>query len=122
MDFIGFGPIKNNETSLPELGSGLVRNYFYEQDGLTPFLPSNSEQTKINGYIIEVKSRTTKNHWKPFTYSFSINQEKMFSKSVKYKFKVVLCGVSFAEDWELSVVLTNPQGKILPEDYFNSDQ
>ena len=122
MDFIGFGPIQQTDTSVPLSISDLVRNFFYQQDGLIRFLPSNSLQNTLNGYIIEVKSRSKKNHWNPFIYSFSPKQEEMFSKATKYRFKEILCGVTLANGWEISVIFTNVKGKILSEDYFNLNQ
>ena len=121
MDFIGFGPIEHNDTALPATLGEILRNFFYQQDGLTRYLPGSDEQ-KINSFIIEVKSRSTKSHWNPFNYSFSPNQEEMFSKAPKYRFKVILCGVTLANDWEISVTFTDPQGKILPQDFFNLDR
>ncbi|MHA1994399.1 MAG: hypothetical protein ACW97Z_07660 [Candidatus Hodarchaeales archaeon] len=122
MDFIGFGPVQQTETSLPITVSEILQNFFYQQDGLTRFLPSPSIQDRLSGFIIEVKSRSTKNHWNPFNYSFSANQEEMFLKATKFRFKVILCGVTLADDWEISVVFTNRDGKILPQDFFNLDQ
>ena len=122
MDFIGFDFIQQPETSPPLSISDLVQNFFYHQDGLTRYLPSTSLELRLNGYIIEVKSRSTKNHWNPFIYSFSSNQEEMFLQAIKYRFKVILCGVTLANDWEISVIFTNPQGKILPQNFFNSGQ
>lgn len=118
MDFIGFGPIQMTETSPPLSISDLVQNFFYHQDSLIRYFPSNSFESKLTSYIIEVKSRSTKNHWNPFIYSFSPNQEEMLLKASKYRFKVILCGVTLANDWEISVIFTNPQGKILPQDFF----
>ncbi len=122
MDFIGFGPIEDPETTIPQSTPDLVQTFFFQQDGLTRYLHPNQKYINLKGYIIEVKSRSTQNHWKPFTYSFSPNQEDMFAKAMKYRFKVVICGITLANDWEISMVLTNPQGKVLSQDFFNSDQ
>jgi hypothetical protein len=77
---------------------------------------------ELKGFIIEVKSRATEHHWKPFQYSFSEKQEEMFIKSKSFNFEVILCGVTFAKDWDISVVFTDVRGKILPSDFLKEGQ
>ncbi len=122
MDFFGLGPVlETNE--LPSIPiSKMIQDFFYKQDGLTKYLVQPLQEVPTRGYIIEVKSRSTKNYWNPFYYSFSENQEKMFSQSKRFNFEIVLCGVTFAQDWEIAVVFTNLEGKVLPQGYFMQDQ
>jgi hypothetical protein len=122
MDYFGLGPILENEESLTIPITKVIQDFFYKQDGLTKYLVQPLSEDIIKGYIIEVKSRSSKNYWKPFQYSFSHNQEKMFSKSKRFNFQVILCGVTFASDWEMAVVFTNLEGKVLPQEYFIQDQ
>ena len=122
MDFFGIGPISDSE-EMPAIPTGkLIQDYFYRQDGLTKFIAQPSSQNLIKGYIIEVKSRSTKNHWKPFQYSFSSNQERMLSRLKKYNFEVIICGVTFAKDWKMAVVFTNQDGKIISLSNIMQDQ
>jgi hypothetical protein len=122
MDFFGLGPIllADDSPSIPI--SKLVQDFFYKQDGLTKFLKQPAQEVPTRGYIIEVKSRSTKNYWKPFQYSFSENQDKMFSNSKRFNLEIVLCGVTFAQEWDIAVVFTNLKGKVLPQGYFMEDQ
>jgi len=122
MDFFGFGPVLETEELLSIPLNKLIQDFFYKQNGLTKYLVQPLSEVSINGYIIEVKSRSTKNYWKPFQYSFSSNQEKMFTQSKRFNLEVLLCGVTFAQDWEMAVVFTNLEGKILPQGYFMQDQ
>jgi hypothetical protein len=122
MDFFGLGPILVADDSPSISISKMVQDFFYKQNGLTKFLIQPFQEVPTRGYIIEVKSRSTKNYWKPFQYSFSENQEKMFSNSKLFNFEIVLCGVTFAQEWEIAVVFTNLEGKILPQGYFMEDR
>jgi hypothetical protein len=122
MDFFGLGPVLETEESLSIPLSKIIQDFFYEQDGLTKYLVQPLPDVTIKGYIIEVKSRSTKNYWRPFQYKFSVNQEKMFLQSKRINFEVILCGVTFANDWDMAVVFTNLEGKILPQGYFMQDQ
>jgi hypothetical protein len=122
MDFIAFGPIDEPESTIPLSVTEIIVAFFHKQDGLTKFFPSGSKIEGLKGFIIEVKSRTTEYHWKPFQYSFSKNQELMFTKCKNFNFDVILCGVTFANDWEVSVVFTDLKGKILPPDFLRGDQ
>ncbi len=120
MDYIGFGPI-NQPLEEHSTHRETILNYFYEQNGLTKYFSGLRPSIKINGYIIEVKSRTGENFWKPFNYSFSVKQEQMFEESKKYNFKIILCGITFEKDWNLGVIFTNQRGKILPPDFVTKD-
>ena len=122
MDFFGLGPILETEESLSIPLSKIIQDFFYKQNGLTKYLVQPLPEFLIKGYIIEVKSRSTKNFWSPFQYTFSTNQEKMFTQSKRFNFEVILCGVTFANDWDMAVVFTNLEGKILPQDHFMEDQ
>ena len=122
MDFFGLGPILENDESPSIPINKMVQDYFYYQNGLTKYLVQPLLDVSPKGYIIEVKSRSTKNYWKPFHYSFSENQERMFSQSKRFNLEIVLCGVTFAQNWEIAVVFTNLEGKILPQEYFMQDQ
>ncbi|MCK4849433.1 MAG: hypothetical protein KAT16_10420 [Candidatus Heimdallarchaeota archaeon] len=123
MDFFGLGtPILETEESLTIPLNKLFQDFFYEQNGLTKYLVNPLPELTIKGYIIEVKSRSTKNYWSPFQYSFSSNQEKMFLESKKLNLEVILCGVTFSQNWDIAVVFTNLEGKILSKEYFMQDQ
>ena len=122
MDFIGFGPTNVNEATITLSTSEIIIAFFRMQDGLTKFFPSDFNIEGLKGFIIEVKSRTTEHHWKPFQYSFSANQELMFKNSKNFNLDIILCGVTFAKDWDISVVFTDLRGKILPSDFLRGDQ
>lgn len=122
MDFIGFGPINEGDISVPLSIEEILVAFFRKQDGLTKFLPSDSTLDGIKGFLIEVKSRTKANYWKPFQYSFSDNQEEMFTKVKNFNFEILLCGVTFGKNWELAVVFTDFKGKILPHDFLKEYQ
>jgi hypothetical protein len=122
MDFVGFGPIDESESTIPFSVDEIIAAFFHKQDGLTKYFPSYSNIGGLKGFIIEVKSRTSEHHWKPFQYSFSANQDLMFNKSKNFNFDVILCGVTFAKDWEITVVFTDLRGKILPPDFLRGDQ
>ena len=108
--------------SIPLSIEEIIVAFFRKQDGLTKFLHSDVSIGEIRAFLIEVKSRTTKKYWKPFQYSFSENQEKMFLEVTKYNFEILLCGVTFADDWEISVVYADLKGKILPKDFLTGDR
>jgi hypothetical protein len=116
MDFIGFGPINQSLGEQTTFREVLI-NFFYAQDGLTKYFGSSYHSSNINAYLIEVKSRTGVNFWNPFNYSFSTKQEEMFDESKSYNFKIILCGVTFEKDWNLGIVYTDRNGKILPDDF-----
>jgi len=116
MDFIGFGPINQSLGELTTFREVLI-NFFYAQDGLTKYFGSSYPSSNINAYLIEVKSRTGVNFWTPFNYFFSTKQEEMFDESKSYNFKIILCGVTFEKDWNLGIVYTDRNGKILPDDF-----
>jgi hypothetical protein len=121
MDFIGFGPIHEKSSEELPLANENILNYFYLQDGLSQYLEGSAKKF-VRGFIIEVKSRSIQNFWKPFQYSFSPNQEEMFKIAQRYNFDIVLCGVTFGENWEISVIFTNLRGKILPSDFLTRTQ
>lgn len=122
MDFFGLGPIIESIDSHSIPISKMFQDFFLKQSGLTKYLLQPLQDYSTRGYIIEVKSRSTKNYWKPFQYSFSENQEKMFSQSKRFNLGIVICGVTFAHDWEIAVVFTNLKGKILTNEYFRASQ
>lgn len=120
MDFIGFGPIIQTLEEQNTLRESLI-NFFYAQDGLTKYFDSTHSSSKIEGYLIEVKSRTSENYWKPFNYSFSVKQEEMFEESRNYNFNIIICGVTFEDDWNLGILYTDRNGKILPSDLISKE-
>ncbi|MFX0123036.1 MAG: hypothetical protein ACFFAE_05315 [Candidatus Hodarchaeota archaeon] len=119
MDFLGIAPYyrENDFRFKPE---EVICQFFYEKEGLTRFLENEGATTQLRGYIIEVKSRTGLSTWSPFQFSFSPNQMKMLDQSQNYDFKIVLSGVTFASDWNLSVVFCDKNQKIFPEDFITT--
>ncbi|WP_455139989.1 hypothetical protein [Candidatus Hodarchaeum mangrovi] len=123
MDFFGIGPIpKENQTyiSLNEI----IINYFHKLRGLNRFFHHAKWIEELDGFIIEVKSRTSANALSPFNYSLSDKQKQMVNYGKKLGLKVILGGVTFERNWKLSLMFTNEIGKIIGNDYFlkvNSD-
>ncbi|UCG03698.1 MAG: hypothetical protein JSW11_06865 [Candidatus Heimdallarchaeota archaeon] len=101
MDFLGIAPYHRENEFKPE---EIIYQYFSEKEGLTRFLKAKNNLPWLKGYVIEVKSRTGINTWSPFQFSFSPNQIKMLNQIQNYDFKIVLSGVTFVSDWNLSIV------------------
>jgi hypothetical protein len=121
MDFIGITPYYKDED--PRIRQeDLICQFFYEKEGLTRFLSNNTLSKKVSGFIIEVKSRTSPDSWAPFQFSFSPNQLEMIDQSRKYDFKIILSGVTFASDWNLSVVFCDRNQRMLSEEFFKTHQ
>jgi hypothetical protein len=120
MDFFGIGPIINEDSSQFNT-KDMIYKFFYEAEGLGRFLSSNERIDRLRGIIIEVKSRTSINSWTPFQYSFSSKQESMLAKSRRFGFKVILCGVTLENNWNISATVTDEKGKILTENFLNSN-
>ena len=121
MDFIGITPYyKDDPFRLRR--EEIICQFFYEKEGLTRFLLNNASSKQLDGYIIEVKSRTSTDSWAPFQYSFSPNQLEMIDQSQKYNFNIILSGVTFASDWNLSVVFCDHNQRILSEEFFKTHQ
>ncbi|MFX0015591.1 MAG: hypothetical protein ACFFB2_11585 [Promethearchaeota archaeon] len=121
MDFLGLTPFfrDNHILTTPE---ETVCRFFYEKEGLSLYLKKESLFPQLQGFIVEVKSRTSENSWAPFNYSFSTNQIEMFQQSKDFDFTIVLCGVTFTSDWNLSVVFCDENQKVLPQDFFVINQ
>ena len=121
MDFIGITPYyRDNDLRVrPE---DLVCQFFYEKEGLTRFLSNNALSKQLGGFIIEVKSRTSTDSWAPFQFSFSPNQLGMIDQSQNYDFKIILSGVTFSSDWNLSVVFCDRNQRVLSEEFFKIHQ
>lgn len=113
MDFFGLGPITENMT-LQRSVKDLLTSWFYMNEGLPRFLQSDDSILRIQGFTIEVKSRTTSQMWTPFQYNFSPNQESMFEECDEVGFQSILCGVTFGTNWDMSIVFANHRGKIIP--------
>lgn len=117
MDFLGIFPFfqdKNAQLTSEEI----VCRFFYEKEGLVRYLSKEPLINQLRGFIIEVKSRTSTNSWAPFQFSFSTNQKEMLDQSQRFDFEIILCGVTFASDWNLSAVFCDINQKILSEDFF----
>ncbi|UCG90123.1 MAG: hypothetical protein JSU57_06620 [Candidatus Heimdallarchaeota archaeon] len=121
MDFLGIIPFfKSEELQLtPE---ETVNRFFYEKEGLNRYLKKEIHFNQLRGFIIEVKSRTTTDSWAPFQFTFSPNQREMLDHSRKFDFDIILCGVTFSSDWNLSVVFCDRQQKIISEDFYVINQ
>ncbi|UCE13053.1 MAG: hypothetical protein JSV04_12780 [Candidatus Heimdallarchaeota archaeon] len=117
MDFFGIFPFSHDEEYqfTPE---EIVCQFFYEKEGLNRYLNKNSLAKLLRGFIIEVKSRATRNSWAPFQFSLSKNQSKLVNQSQRFNFDIILCGVTFTDDWNLSVVFYDRNQKILSNDFF----
>ncbi|MHA1973778.1 MAG: hypothetical protein ACTSW1_12335 [Candidatus Hodarchaeales archaeon] len=116
MDFFGLGPVFQ-DIRYPLSNREILLKYFEYEQGLNKFFTTEKWIKKLQGYIIEVKSRTSQNSLKAFNYSFSTNQVKMISQVRRLGFKIILAGVTFEQDWEVSVVFTNENGTILSKDF-----
>ncbi|MFX1517024.1 MAG: hypothetical protein ACFFC6_12040 [Promethearchaeota archaeon] len=119
MDFIGITPYYKDQDYRfkPE---EIICQYFYEKEGLTRFLSNKANSYQLSGFIIEVKSRTGIDSWAPFQFSFSPNQMEMLIQSQRFDFKIILIGVTFASDWNLSVVFCDHNQKVLSEEFFRT--
>ncbi|MFW9905748.1 MAG: hypothetical protein ACFFFH_15550 [Candidatus Thorarchaeota archaeon] len=117
MDFIGITPYYKDE-NLRVRREDLICQFFNEKEGLTRFLLKNTLSKPLGGFIIEVKSRTSTNSWAPFQFSFSPNQLEMIDQSRSYDFKIILSGVTFASDWNLSVVFCDQNQRMFSEEFF----
>jgi len=121
MDFIGIAPYYKDDDYRfkPE---EVICQFFYKKEGLIRFLSNETLSNQFSGFIIEVKSRAGINSWAPFQFSFSTNQLEMIDQSQNYDFKIILSGVTFASDWNLSVVFCDKNQKMLSEDFFKTYQ
>jgi hypothetical protein len=120
MDFFAIGPILNDDV-IQFSTEQIIHKFFYSKGDLTRYLHSEQQSQILKGFIIEVKSRTTANPRDVFEFSFSPNQEVMLSQSGD-KFDIILCGVTFSDNWNLSIVFYDRNQKILPMDYFAIDR
>jgi hypothetical protein len=121
MDFIGITPYYKDD-AFRFKREDIICRFFYEKEGLTRFLSNNSLSIQLDGYIIEVKSRVSTDSWAPFQFSFSPKQLEMIDQSQSYDFKILLSGVTFASDWNLSVVFCDQNQRILSEEFFKTHQ
>ena len=119
MDFFGIGPIIRDD-KLQFSIEQIIYNFFFNKRNLDQYLSGVQQIQTLKGFIIEVKSRTTANPRDFFEFSFSPNQEMMLTQLID-DFDVILCGVTFTENWNLSVVFCDRNQKILPSDYFSID-
>jgi len=109
MDYFGIAPIRLENEPLLSAEEVIIR-FFQAKNGLPRFIQKFSWEQKLQGYIIEVKSRTSVSSWPPFHSSFSPNQELMLEEVKKFNFEIVLCGVTFEPNWNLSIVFYNQKG------------
>ncbi len=121
MDFLGITPFFPSD-ELQLTPKELVHRFFYEREGLNRYLMNGTCFNQLKGFVIEVKSRTSTNSWAPFQFSFSSNQKEMFDQIETHDFEIILCGVTFTSDWNLSVVFCDSNQKILSDDFFVIDQ
>ena len=117
MDFFGIGPIFRDDI-LQFNREQIIYQFFYDQGDLTRYLIKGNNNQIQKGFIIEVKSRTTANPRDPFEFSFSPNQERMLKQCTE-DFDIILCGVTFTDDWNLSIIFCDRNQKILPKKYFS---
>ncbi|MFX1285270.1 MAG: hypothetical protein ACFFB5_16580 [Promethearchaeota archaeon] len=117
MDFLGITPYFQRE-EFQLTPKETIYKFFNEEEGLNRYLRNETHFNQLKGFVIEVKSRTSTNSWAPFRFSFSPNQEEMLVECQKLNFDIILCGVTFTSDWNLSVVFCDRQQKILSEDFF----
>ncbi|NHJ02740.1 MAG: hypothetical protein EAX86_11430 [Candidatus Heimdallarchaeota archaeon] len=114
MDFFGISLVENN---LELTSEEIITQFFWQKDGLTRFM-YQEKRDRLRGFTIEVKSRTSSTAWAPFIYSFSPNQIKMFEQCKKLKIEVILCGVTLENEWNLSIVFSDQNHKILTPEFF----
>ncbi len=119
MDFFAIGPILSEDAAQFSTEQ-LIQKFFYSKGDLTKYLPNNQQSQILKGFIIEVKSRTTANPREFFEFSFSPNQELMLSQCGE-DFDIILCGVTFTENWDLSIAFYDRNLKIIPKNYFSID-
>jgi hypothetical protein len=119
MDFFGIGPVLRDDI-LQFSTEQIIKRFFIEKGDLTRYLMKESQSLSQRGFIIEVKSRTKVNPREPFEFSFSPNQELMLRQDYE-DFDIILCGVTFSEDWNLSVVFYDRNQKLIPKAYFSTD-
>lgn len=121
MDFLGIAPYYKDDNFhfKPE---EIICQFFYAKEGLTRFLIQETSSNQLSGFIIEVKSRTGINAWAPFQFSFSPNQKEMIDQSQRYDLKIILSGVTFASDWNLSIAFCDKNQKMISEEFFKSNQ
>ena len=117
MDFLGIGPIPKEEKA-PFSTDEIIINYFYKLGGLNQFFHQLEWIEKLDGFMIEVKSRTFTNALSPFSYSLSDKQKEMLNFGKKLGLKVILGGVTFEPNWKLSVMFTNEFGTIIGSNGF----
>jgi len=117
MDFFGIGPISKEEQTLISINE-IVINYFHKLRGLNRFFHRVKWIEELDGFIIEVKSRTSANALTPFNYSLSDKQKQMLYNGKKLGLNVIFGGVTFERNWKLSVMFTNEIGTIIGNDYF----
>lgn len=113
MDFFGLGPV-GQDLTLHRNVEALLTSWFYMIEGLPRFFPGGESVHHLQGFVIEVKSRTTSQAWTTFQYNLSPNQEDMFEACNEVGLRVILCGVTFGANWDISIVFANRRGKILP--------
>lgn len=121
MDFFGLFPFFRSD-DLQMTTEEIICKFFLEKEGLDHYFTKEPFTQQVKGFIIEVKSRTTENTWTPFDFVFSTNQKKMFNQCNKINFRIILCGVTFAPDWNLSIVFCDINQKILPENFLATYQ
>jgi hypothetical protein len=121
MDYLGIGPVQE-EDLIHLTQEYIVKRFFSVKEGLTRYLLEDHWAKQLRGFVIEVKSRTEMNSRVPFHYSFSPKQERMLKKIKDVDLEVILCGVTFQDNWNIAVTFTNERGKILAEDFLIIDQ
>jgi hypothetical protein len=112
MDFFGLGPV-TEDAILQRTVKDLLIAWFYMIEGLPRFFHGDESIKRLQGFVIEVKSRTSSQAWRAFQYNLSPNQDLMFEACTEVGLRVILCGVTFEADWNMSIVFANHRGKII---------
>ncbi|MHA2293822.1 MAG: hypothetical protein ACXACK_16795 [Candidatus Hodarchaeales archaeon] len=121
MDFFGIFPFFRDK-DLQMTTEEIICKFFLEKEGLDHYITKESFTQHVKGFVIEVKSRTTENTWAPFNFGFSSNQKKMFNQCQQFDFTTILCGVTFAPDWNLSIVFCDINQRIFSDNFLASNQ
>lgn len=121
MDYFGIGPVEEDDI-IQLTQEGIIKRFFSVKEGLTRYLLDDLWAKQLRGFVIEVKSRTDMNTRAPFYFSFSPKQEAMLKKIENLGLELIIAGVTFQDNWNISVTFTNERGKILSEDFLIKDQ
>ncbi len=121
MDYLGIGPVEEDDI-IHLTQEGVIKRFFSAKEGLTRYLIDDHWAKQLRGFVIEVKSRTDMTARAPFHFSFSPRQDIMLQKIKDIDLEIIIAGVTFQDNWNISVTFTNERGKILSEDFLIKDQ